>query len=584
MTASSKTNPQRIVEVAMEIALPPDFLEKLHQRFGSRVTRDAAMSTSVGGIGPLLRERIVAQGDAGLEVIGVTLLYDTTWLQSWFEWGQLHLEKREVGSALRELLKDTGITLSLPFYDGRTQNVRVWQLAYGKSVVYFLDCPAISQVVYPSEEDAPPGTPQPAAWGDQIRQAQSWLVGRGALALLKALNLPPDIIILSETPTLFGFHRIAQDAFQHDPFFQNTRYIFNDHTPMEYAHPVWSQDACRRVKLDTTPYVFPNTAAQTRGDIDITRLLISEVQGVFGVAEKHGRVMRAMPSLKDYASKIQSITNGIYVPFWQSPEYQKAAAMNDADLLALRDRKKNELLDWVWRTYGLWHTWKDQIRGKSVVLWTRRITGYKRLDILALICKDPNLKRQFMDSETVLLIGGRIHQHDDQAQGMIYNLLDALSQDKALQDRILFLDNFNVWMAPKLFQGADAAVMLADDGREASATGFMKAQVNGGLIIATDDGAIPESVIFAGKEKSGQAANGFEVPYLNGHPTAEGFLNALKQLRQTLLNPAQRAAMFRSAFQAEHQVSLQRTVEQTMAFYHDLPELQATPEISPSPL
>ncbi len=567
----------------MEIALPPDFLEHLHKRYGSRAARDAAMSTSVGGIGPLLRERIVAQGDAGLDVIGITLLYDTTWIQSWFEWGQLHLEKREVGPMLRDQLQDTGITLELPFYEGKSQSVHVWKLAYGKSPVYFLDCPAISHVVYPSEEDAPTGTPQPGAWGEQIRQMQSWLVGRGALALLKHLQLAPDVIVLSETPTLFGFHRIARDAFHSDPFFENTRYIFNDHTPMEYAHPVWSQETCKRVQLDTTPYVYPNTQAQTHGDVDITRLLISEVQGVFGVAEKHGRVMRAMPSLKDYAAKIQSITNGIHVPYWQSSSWQKAKTLSDAELLALRNVQKNELLDWLWRHLGLWHTWKEQAMGKSLVLWTRRITGYKRLDVLGQICKEGNLKRQFLDSDTVLLIGGRIHQHDDQAQGMVYHLLDSLSQDKALQDRIIFIDNFNVWIAPRLFHGADAAVMLADDGREASATGFMKAQVNGGLIIATDDGAIPESVIFAGKEKQGQTANGFEVPYVNGHPTAEGFLNALKQLRQTLHQPDQRAKMIRSALQAEAQVSLSRTVAETMAFYERLPERHRVAEISPTP-
>src|SRR6185295_7242756 len=135
--------------------------------------------------------------------------------------------------------------------------------------------------------------------------------------------------------------------------------------------------------------------------------------------------------------------------------------------------------------------------------------------------KDVSMKRQFLDSNIVLLVGGRIHQHGDQAQTMVYNLLDLISQDHQLQERIVLLDNFNVWMAPRLFQGADAAIMLADDGREASATGFMKAQVNGDLVIATDDGAIPESVIFQGREKSGQALpagrqvpNGFEVPYV----------------------------------------------------------------------
>ncbi len=53
----------KILEVAMEIALPPETLASLSKRYGFRPTREAAMSTSVGGIGPLLRERIIAQGD-----------------------------------------------------------------------------------------------------------------------------------------------------------------------------------------------------------------------------------------------------------------------------------------------------------------------------------------------------------------------------------------------------------------------------------------------------------------------------------------------------------------------------------------
>ena len=205
-----------------------------------------------------------------------------------------------------------------------------------------------------------------------------------------------------------------------------------------------------------------------------------------------------------------------------------------------------------------------------MVLWTRRITGYKRLDLLWSICKDPQWKRRFFESEIVLLIGGRIHQHDDQAQTLIYNLLDLISQDSTLQERIVMLDNFNVWMAPHLFQGADAAIMLADDGREASATGFMKAQLNGDLIIAAEDGAIAESVIFAGKEKPGQTPNGFEVRYVNGHPAMEDLLHAFQSLHQVLQNPAQHAAMVRSALAAQTQVSIDRTVQETLQFYQQI--------------
>src|SRR5207248_9277432 len=103
----------KILEVAMEIALPPEILDAIFQRFGLRPTRDAAMSTSVGGIGPLLRDRLMAQAESGLEAIGITLLYGATWIQSWFDWGQLHLEKRDVFSMMREFLNDTRIELEI---------------------------------------------------------------------------------------------------------------------------------------------------------------------------------------------------------------------------------------------------------------------------------------------------------------------------------------------------------------------------------------------------------------------------------------------------------------------------------------
>jgi glucan phosphorylase len=214
------------------------------------------------------------------------------------------------------------------------------------------------------------------------------------------------------------------------------------------------------------------------------------------------------------------------------------------------------------------------------VLWTRRITGYKRLDMLYAICKDPNLKRQFLSSNIVMLIGGRIHQHDDQAQTLVYNLLDTISQDKVLQERIVILDNFNVWMAPRIFQGSDAVIMLADDGREAAATGFMKAQLNGDLVIAANDGAIPESVIFQGQEQAGQTANGFEVPYVNGHPTPEGLLQAFKALAQVLQNPTRHAAMVRAALAAESQINIARTVKETLQFYE---RILARPLAVPAP-
>src|SRR4029077_2869228 len=101
--------------------------------------------------------------------------------------------------------------------------------------------------------------------------------------------------VLSETPTLFGHHRIALDALHDDPAYEKTRYIFNDHTPMEYAHPVWSKEVLTRLKADTSSYTVPKGGPpKARDEVDITRLLVGRVDGVFAVSQNHGRVMRAM--------------------------------------------------------------------------------------------------------------------------------------------------------------------------------------------------------------------------------------------------------------------------------------------------
>src|SRR5438874_211643 len=97
-------NGPKILEVAMEMALPYEFLTRISQKINPQAARECAMSTSVGGIGPLLRERIFGQAAAGVDVIGVSLLYESVWVQVWHEWGQINLQKRKVGPVLRQFL------------------------------------------------------------------------------------------------------------------------------------------------------------------------------------------------------------------------------------------------------------------------------------------------------------------------------------------------------------------------------------------------------------------------------------------------------------------------------------------------
>jgi hypothetical protein len=174
---------------------------------------------------------------------------------------------------------------------------------------YFLDCPEITDVVYPCAEDAPPNTYDTNAWAERQRLKHSWLVGRGALAVAKAIGFQPDVVVMSETPPCSATPNWSTTSWPHErPLFAESRCVFNDHTPLEYAHPIWPQTV-----LDThanEPRFYGPLSCGTAKSTS-PKCWSGEADGAFGVAEKHARVMRAMPSLKPQAAKIQHVTNGV---------------------------------------------------------------------------------------------------------------------------------------------------------------------------------------------------------------------------------------------------------------------------------
>jgi len=157
---------------------------------------------------------------------------------------------------------------------------------------------------------------------------------------------------------------------------------------------------------------------------------------------------------------------------------------------------------------------------------------------------------------------------------MVFDLLDFLADHPEIEDRIAMLDNYNIWEAPRLFHGIDATIMMSDRGKEASATGFMKAQVNGGLVIASPDGAIPESVILSGREKDGQIPNGFEIKYKGESPTPETFLNAVEEFSSSFYDVKKRASMIRSAISMTAMVSVDKAAGEMLELFNSLDQVQ----------
>ncbi|OVE77535.1 hypothetical protein BVX98_02440, partial [bacterium F11] len=115
-----------IIEVASELGFPSHLLSKAQTKWGVQRTREIAMATSVGGIGPLVRERTRIQSEKGLNVIGVSLLYEYVWIQKLLPNGTIQLQKKSVGKECKQLLTPTSLKFSLWLFNNQKLDVVVW--------------------------------------------------------------------------------------------------------------------------------------------------------------------------------------------------------------------------------------------------------------------------------------------------------------------------------------------------------------------------------------------------------------------------------------------------------------------------
>lgn len=237
-----------------------------------------------------------------------------------------------------------------------------------------------------------------------------------------------------------------------------------------------------------------------------------------GVSTLHGSVSREMfaglwPGFDAAEVPITSVTNGVHAPTWVAPEilrlrkdyggtpgrWDSAVDVPDRELWDLRRSLRAQLVTEVrTRLYASWRDrgaeaaelgWIDNVLDPDVLTigFARRVPSYKRL---TLMMRDRDRLRDLLLHPTrpiQIVVIGKAHPADDGGKRLVRELV-RFADDPRVRHRIVFLPDYGMAMAQKLYPGCDVWLNNPLRPLEACGTSGMKAALNGCLNLSVLDG------------------------------------------------------------------------------------------------
>jgi starch phosphorylase len=259
-----------------------------------------------------------------------------------------------------------------------------------------------------------------------------------------------------------------------------------------------------------------------------------------GVSTLHGAVSREMfsglwPGFDPAEVPITSVTNGVHAPTWVAPEvfrlgagqvgedrahqvlaggpvadeassglgtprrWEAVTGIGDQEIWELRRDLRGQLVTEVRRRlYASWRRrgagtaelgWIDGVLDPDVLTigFARRVPSYKRL---TLMLRDRDRLRELLLHPThpiQIVVAGKAHPADDSGKRLVQELV-RFADDPRVRHRIVFLPDYGMGMAQKLYPGCDVWLNNPLRPLEACGTSGMKAALNGCLNLSVRDG------------------------------------------------------------------------------------------------
>ncbi|HZZ43596.1 MAG TPA: alpha-glucan family phosphorylase [Tepidisphaeraceae bacterium] len=496
-----------------------------------------------GGLGILAGDHLKSASEIGIPLAAVGLLYRNGYFQQYLSadgWQQeAYPELDFYNLAVTQMTNTDGtpvhVRVDLP---DNAVFCNVWRAMIGRVPLYLLDTNLPENS--PADREI---TSRLYGGGTEMRIRQEIVLGIGGVRALDAVNEKPTVYHMNEGHSAFLALERARILLENSPLtFDEARQaimatnVFTTHTPVPAGIDMFPPEMVTKyfknyypsLKLDEDGFLALGREDVTnkRQGFSMAVLAIRLADSINGVSWLHGVVSRQMwhniwPGVPDAEVPIQSITNGIHLRTWLSPDiqfildrylphrwysdptdhtvWQEVNQIPDEELWRAHERCRERLVSWTR------HTLKDQLtrRGASydelatadevldpealTIGFARRFATYKRG---ALLLRDPErFQRLLEDTKRPIqfLFAGKAHPADHEGKELIKTIVN-FARTSSYRRRIVFLENYDCNVARHLVQGVDVWLNTPRRPYEASGTSGMKAAANGVLNCSILDG------------------------------------------------------------------------------------------------
>jgi starch phosphorylase len=449
--------------------------------------------TYSGGLGVLAGDHLRAAADAGVPLVGVSLLYHRGYFAQEIleEEGQ---RERPVHWSPAGLLERVDLEVSVPV-GGRFIRLGAWRAEVtgrrSSVPVYFLDARVPGNL--PEDQEV-----TDVLYGGDLRMRlrQELVLGLGGLALLRALGCPVVTVHLNEGHAAFALLGLLEEAAGDWEAVQR-RCVFTTHTPVAAGHDRFPE-ALVRAELgeERTAALTARGLLPPGGELNMTELALAGSRWCNAVSRRHAQVAGQMFPQVGFAA----ITNGVHAPTWVGPSIARvldrriprwrddqaelAAAERTVpldELAAARREAKAALVELVAARCGV------RLDPAALTLGiARRVTAYKRTT-LALAHPDRlrSISREIGPLQ--LVFAGKAHPQDEPGKALIREVL-AARRSLAPDVTVVFLPDYDLRGARILVAGVDVWCNTPVRPYEASGTSGMKAALNAVPSLSVLDG------------------------------------------------------------------------------------------------